>query len=205
MILPIFLVCLLAVSAAADVVLLENGKKLQVQSYVIYGESIYLTINDRSEVVIPVSWIREIRATQPRETAPAQAGEDAPEFVYSEMILALSRRHSVDWRLVAAVMEVESNFNPQAVSPKGALGLMQLMPETAQIYRVRNPYDPRQNIEAGIRHLKMLMKRYKGKMDLVLAAYNSGERTVDRYGGIPPFQETRDYVRKVLQLYRQMT
>jgi len=99
-------------------------------------------------------------------------------------------------------MSAESNFDPQAVSPKGARGLMQLMPETARMYSVDDVYDPAQNIEAGIKHLKMLLERYDGNLKLVLAAYNSGEKTVDRFQGIPPYQETRDYVKRVLKRYK---
>jgi soluble lytic murein transglycosylase-like protein len=113
-------------------------------------------------------------------------------------VVSLAKNHEVDWRLVAAVMRAESNFNPRAVSPKGAQGLMQLMPATARLFSVTDPYYPVQNIDAGVRHLKMLLQRFPGKLDLVLAAYNSGEKTVDRFKGIPPFSETRSYVKKVL-------
>src|SRR4029077_18596305 len=114
-------------------------------------------------------------------------------------VRSTSEKYELDPRLVAAVMKVESNFNPRAVSKKGAQGLMQLMPDTSKLYRVRNPYDPKQNIEAGVKYLKRLLGRYNNKLELALAAYNSGEKTVDRYRGIPPFAETKQYVQKVLQ------
>jgi len=107
----------------------------------------------------------------------------------------------LDWKLVAAVVAAESNFNPAAISPKGAQGLMQLMPETAELYKVNDPFNPKENIDAGVRHLKWLIRRYEGKLDLALAAYNAGEKAVDRYGGIPPYQETRQYIKRVLRLY----
>jgi soluble lytic murein transglycosylase-like protein len=194
-------------AVCADVMVLESGKTMKIRAYEVQGASIHVTINDRSEMVIPVEWVREIRIV-PDEPEPQLAAEDIEairQFAYSDLILSLSKKHELDWKLVAAVMAVESNFNPRAVSPKGAQGLMQLMPATARLYSVANPYDPIQNVEAGIRHLKMLVTRYAGKLELALAAYNSGEMAVDRYGGIPPYTETKAYVRKVLQLIRGLS
>jgi soluble lytic murein transglycosylase-like protein len=101
---------------------------------------------------------------------------------------------------VAAVIRVESGFNPRAISPKGARGLMQLMPGTASSLGVRDTFDPRENIDGGVRHLRALMERFGSDLPLVLAAYNAGERAVTGHGGIPPYAETRDYVRRVLRL-----
>lgn len=194
-------------TAWADIMVLESGKTMKIRAYEVQGATIHVTINDRSEMVIPVEWVREIRIV-PEQPEPQLAADDVEatrEFAYSDLILSLSKKHELDWKLVAAVMAVESNFNPRAISPKGAQGLMQLMPATARQYRVANPYDPIQNVEAGIRHLKMLVTRYAGKLELALAAYNSGELAVDRYGGIPPYAETKAYVRKVLQLIRGLS
>jgi len=99
------------------------------------------------------------------------------------------------------VIETESNWNPRAHSRKGAGGLMQLIPTTAQRYGARDLFNPEQNIDAGVRHLKMLLQRYNGNLDLALAAYNAGEGTVDRFGGVPPIRETRNYVQKVQNAY----
>ncbi len=110
-------------------------------------------------------------------------------------------RHNLDPNLVRAVVKVESNFNPNAVSRKGAMGLMQLMPQTARQLRVTNPFDPEQNVDAGVRHLKALMRNYGGDVSLTLAAYNAGEGAVARSAGIPRFAETRDYVRRITALY----
>jgi hypothetical protein len=109
-------------------------------------------------------------------------------------------RHNVDPNLVRAVIKVESNFNPRAVSRKGAMGLMQLMPATARKYDVNNPFDAKQNVEAGVRHLKGLLENYDGNVQLTLAAYNAGEGAVKRNGGIPPYTETRNYVRRITHL-----
>jgi soluble lytic murein transglycosylase-like protein len=109
-------------------------------------------------------------------------------------------RHHVDPNLVRALVKVESNFNPRAVSNKGAMGLMQLMPATARMYDVRNPFDAKQNVEAGVRHLKGLLENFRGDVSLSLAAYNAGQGAVQRSGGIPPYTETRNYVKRITNL-----
>ncbi len=110
-------------------------------------------------------------------------------------------RHNVDPNLVRAVVKVESNFNPNAVSRKGAMGLMQLMPSTARQLKVKNPFDPEQNVDAGVRHLKQLLESYGGDIKLTLAAYNAGAGAVARSSGVPRYAETQNYVRRITNLY----
>ena len=115
------------------------------------------------------------------------------------VISAVATRYGMSADLIAAIIEAESEFNPRAVSRTGARGLMQLMPETAAMLGVSDPFDPLENIEGGVRHLCSLMDRFNGNLPLVLAAYNAGERAVIRHGGIPPYGETRQYVTRILR------
>lgn len=112
-----------------------------------------------------------------------------------------AERHQVDPALVRAVIQTESNWNPAAVSRKGALGLMQLIPTTAQRFGANDAFSPKQNVDAGVRYLKTLLERYNGNLDLALAAYNAGEGAVDRAHGVPAYRETRNYVQRVQEAY----
>ncbi len=118
-----------------------------------------------------------------------------------KLVREAAERHSVDPALVRAVIETESNWNAGAVSRKGAVGLMQLIPTTAQRFGVNDLYSPQQNVDAGVKYLKTLLQRYNGNLDLALAAYNAGEGAVDRAHGVPSFRETRDYVQRVQSAY----
>jgi hypothetical protein len=118
-----------------------------------------------------------------------------------KMVREAAERHHVDPALVRAVIETESNWNPEAVSRKGALGLMQLIPTTAQRFGVNDVFNPKQNVDAGVRYLRTLLERYNGNLDLALAAYNAGEGAVDRAHGIPSYRETRNYVQRVQDAY----
>lgn len=120
---------------------------------------------------------------------------------YTEIIKTACDRHGVDPALVHAIVKVESDFNPQAISRKGAMGLMQLMPQTALEMNVRNSFNPNENIDGGVKYLRYLIKQYSGNLSLALAAYNSGETAVNKWGTIPPYRETQDYVQKILGLY----
>jgi hypothetical protein len=122
---------------------------------------------------------------------------------YDDLIRRVAAAHKMDFALIKAVMHVESSFNPYARSHKGALGLMQVLPETAKRHGVHDIYDPAQNIEAGVKHLKYLTTKFNNQPYLVLAAYNAGENAVRQHNGIPPYEETQNYVRRVLSLKQQ--
>jgi len=129
------------------------------------------------------------------------------DYVYQKgpifkLVQQLAPRYGVDPRLAMAVISVESGFNVRAVSPKNAQGLMQLIPETAQRFRVKNTFDAKENIQGGLAYLQWLLAFFKGDVSLVAAAYNAGERTVEKYRGIPPYPETQGYVRKITRLYK---
>ncbi|HSA91863.1 MAG TPA: lytic transglycosylase domain-containing protein [Terriglobales bacterium] len=154
-------------------------------------------------------------SARPQQSEPARAESAAANPNYANVerarsltaaevdaaIEAAAARHNVDPNLVRAVIKVESNFNPRAVSRKGAMGLMQLMPGTARKLKVSNPFDPEQNVDAGVRHLKGLMEDFGGDLTLSLAAYNAGAGAVRRNGGVPPYAETQSYVRQITRIY----
>jgi soluble lytic murein transglycosylase-like protein len=154
-----------------------------------------LVLSDRSidqpTAVYEVEGAPKYVSTTPVESTSARER-------YEPYVLEHSTRHSLNPELVRAVIQVESGYNARALSPKGAMGLMQLMPDTARMLGVTRPYDPEQNIRGGTRYLRLLLDKYDGDVTLALAAYNAGSGAVDRYGKrIPPYRETRDYVRKV--------
>ena len=120
---------------------------------------------------------------------------------YDDVIVKASKRHGVSFPLLKAIIKAESDFDPQAVSKKGAMGLMQIMPKNFKLLGLKDPFDPTQNINAGARYFKQLYDRFNGKLALSLAAYNAGPTAVDRYKTIPPYEETEEYVRRVLKYY----
>ena len=207
---------LLPATAGADLVLFKTGRVMSVQAYRVDGDVATVVLRDGGEVSFPSSLVGEVRADEVAYPVPSALAVDLPPTdsaaapvrkavappppasrPFAEMISSVAERQGVEARLVHAVIEVESNYQSHARSPKGAKGLMQLMPDTARQYAVRNPYDPQTNVEAGVRHLKSLMCRFD--LSLALAAYNAGEAAVVRYGGLPPFPETQAYVQRVLQ------
>ncbi len=187
-------VALLAPRAQGDYAVLRSGARLHITGYQRLGDSVHLTV-EGGEVVIAAS---DLESIEPEETFPASANPSIPgREPYAALILAAAQKYGLDEKLLARVIAVESNFNPEAVSRKRALGLMQLLPETASRYSVSNVFDPAENIEGGARYLRDLLDRYHGNLKLALAAYNAGPETVERYGGLPPFAETQNYVRKI--------
>jgi len=157
----------------------------------------------------PAKVYREQKKQSPLTAAVAQpAGDgrrndhrDVVPVSYLNIINTACSRFGVDPSLVHAIVKVESDFNPYALSRKGAMGLMQLMPQTADTMNVRNTFSPDENVEGGVKYLRYLLDRYEGNISLALAAYNAGETAVKKWGTIPPFKETQDYVKKILQIY----
>ena len=205
-----------AMPASAEIVYLSSGKTLSVKSHRVDGDSIILTMRGGGEVTCDKSIIDRIVGDEvPYEEPKADQAPIAVPFVaapvdpallertpYGEIIAAMAQAHGVDPMLVRALIQVESNYRPRATSHKGAMGLMQLMPSTAKQYKVRNPYDPTANIGAGVKHLKGLIDRMDGAIDMALAAYNAGEGAVKKFKGIPPYRETRNYVSRILSIAR---
>lgn len=191
--------------AHAELVFFESGRSLSVKAHHMDGQSLVLELRDGGEIACDPSVIvriapDEVPYPEPElEPAPGLVGRDL-RGEYGALIDRVAAAEGVDPRLVRAVVQVESGYQPHARSPKGAMGLMQLMPETARQYAVRDPYDPVANVEAGVRHLKTLLRRYP--LRLALAAYNAGGAAVDRFGGVPPYGETRRYVARILEILR---
>jgi soluble lytic murein transglycosylase-like protein len=142
-----------------------------------------------------------VQSANAKIVAANARGHQASQEEIDASIVMAAARHNVDPNLVRAVVKVESNFNSNAVSRKGAMGLMQLMPQTARSLKVKNPFDPDQNVDAGVRHLKQLLENYGGDVNLTLAAYNAGSGAVARSAGVPRFPETQNYVRRITNLY----
>jgi soluble lytic murein transglycosylase-like protein len=187
-------------TAHAELVFLSSGRTLSVKSHRFEGDSIVLTLRAGGQITCDATLVERIEPDEVPYPEPELAASAAdPSLPYSDMIATAATRAGIDPRLVHAVIRVESAYQAQARSRKGAMGLMQLMPETARQYAVGNPYDPGANIEAGTRHLKSLIDRL-ADLPLALAAYNAGEAAVQRFGGIPPYPETQNYVRQVMRL-----
>jgi hypothetical protein len=200
--------------ASAEIVFLTSGRTLSVKEHKTEGESVILSLRSGGDVTCDKSLIEKIVADEvphPDPLPPAPAVEQAltptsavergamlKATTYSAIITAAAEAHGVDPILVQALIQVESNYQPRARSSKGAMGLMQLMPAVAREYKVKNAYDPKTNIDAGIKKLKGLIDKWG--VDLALAAYNAGEGAVMRFKGIPPYRETQNYVTKILSL-----
>jgi soluble lytic murein transglycosylase-like protein len=196
----------ISADAHAEIVFFSSGRTMSVKSHHTDGESLVLTLRNGGEIVCEPSLVAritpdEVPYPEPEPVAAALAPPVLQAEVavpYGDMIDKMAAEQEVSAKLVRAVIQVESAYNSRARSPKGAMGLMQLMPATARQYAVADPYDPASNIEAGIKHLKSLLERLP--VTLALAAYNAGEAAVQRFNGIPPYPETRDYVSRIMRL-----
>jgi soluble lytic murein transglycosylase-like protein len=190
---------LAAPALRAEYVVLRSGQRLKVTGYQVVGDKYRLQMGGGTVEIAA----EDVVAIEPEEVftpLPAQPVVKAP---YRELVEAAAERYKVDADLITSVIAVESNFDPKALSPKNARGLMQLLPETAERLGVQNIYDPKENIEAGTRYLRELLQRYNNDLALALAAYNAGPERVQQYGRVPPFAETLSYVRRVKRTYEK--
>lgn len=202
---------------ATDLVVFEDGRGFRVRGFAIADGVARLTLETGDELGVPAGSItaieRAIDADDPEPEGPPQSVAGAAALAddlranelwrktagrYADIIASAADRNVLDRALLAAVAKTESNFNPYAVSPRGACGILQLMPATVKRFGVRNVFDAEQNIDAGARYLRWLLDHFDGRVDLALAGYNAGEGAVERHHGIPPFAETQWYVLKVL-------
>ncbi len=187
-----------AATARADYVVLRSGARLNVTGYELLGDKYRLQMNG-GIAEIPASDVVGIEPEEVFEPLPEPLSPNTP---FHDLIRAASERYGVDADLIHCVIAIESNFNPKAVSPKNARGLMQLLPQTAAQLGVRNIFDPRENIEAGTRYLKDMLARYNNDLTLALAAYNAGPEKVEQYGRrVPPYSETVKYVQRISRSY----
>ena len=201
----------IATPASAELIFFSESRSMSVKSHRYEGERIIVSLRGGGEMTFDRSVVLKIAPDEvpyPEDT-PATPNEPVQDVAggvliektaYDSIIESASDRHGVPIRLVKALIQVESAYQPRARSNKGAMGLMQLMPETARQYQARNPYDPTTNIDVGTRHLRALLDKFE--LPLALAAYNAGESAVRRFGGIPPYGETQAYVSKILGLLR---
>jgi soluble lytic murein transglycosylase-like protein len=207
-----------ATPASAELLFFSDSQSMSIAGHRVEGDRVIVTLRGGGEMTLDSARVAKILPDEvpypEPEAAPAAEfvdgglaapgqGSPAPALVektaFDPIIEDASTRHGVDARLVKAVIQVESGFQSRARSPKGAMGLMQLMPGTAREYSAgRNPYDPARNIQAGTQYLRTLLNKFE--LPLALAAYNAGEAAVRRFGGIPPYAETQAYVAKILAL-----
>jgi soluble lytic murein transglycosylase-like protein len=186
---------------------ISEGGIQAAESRIQQIESMLRTVRAQANPVPPAGLPTTDSAESPRpfqfylQKTKAATSLEQKAKAFQPAVESLSERYGVDKALINAVIRQESGFNPNAVSRAGAVGLMQLMPATAQSLGVTNPKDPSQNLEGGVRYLKSMLDRFNGNIPLALAAYNAGAGAVQKYKGIPPYEETRNYVRNILSLY----
>lgn len=197
----IILVLFVSTVATAKIAVFENGKILKIEKFEKRKEAVSLYVSGGGEITVSEKYIRRIL---PDEIEEDSGGNNRGlESKYGSLISRFSQENDIDKSLIRSVITVESDYNPDAVSVDGAVGLMQILPETATRYGIDNLKDPEQNIKAGTLHLKNLFSRFgEDKLRNVLAAYNAGAKAVERYNGVPPYRETEKYVERIVEMYR---
>lgn len=184
----LFLLCSIGYMAG---LISENMKEYDFENYKYYAN---ITVEDRSEIINSDENedISNDKADEPRISIP---------IPYHQIITRKSDKYRIEPSLIRAIIKVESNWDSKAVSRKGAMGLMQLMPSTAKDMKVKNPFDPEENIDGGTRYLRYLLNKFNGDITLAIAAYNAGPTKVMKFRGIPPIKETKQYVKKIFSIY----
>ena len=196
---PCAFLLVVAPSVCAEYVALRSGQRLHVTGYQLLGENYRLQMAG-GVVEIPVTEVVLIEPEDRFAPLPPEASASATA-PFREIVKAAATRYGLDADLISSVIAAESNFDPKAVSKRNARGLMQLLPETAASFGVRNIFDPQENIDAGTHYLRDLLQRYNNNLSLALAAYNAGPQRVEQFGRVPPFTETVSYVRRVKRAY----
>ena len=204
-----------SVPARGELVVFTDGRVVKAAGYEVQGEELEIRLRGGGsytvdmgrierivddEVLVSDVEVKEIGGKEPVAYDLSYKDERKPLFntAYDAIIQAEARKHDLDASFVSAVIRAESNYQPRAVSRKGARGLMQLMPATARRLAVQRPFDPAANVNGGVRYLKELLERFDHRPELALAAYNAGENAVSTYGGVPPYRETIGYVKRIL-------
>jgi soluble lytic murein transglycosylase-like protein len=204
-------------AARAELVVFEDGRVVKAARYEVRGDELEIALPGGGSFSVEMARVERIvddEVAPPSAVAEVTPPKADPALVYDlgyrhdrkplfgtaydSIIAAEAKRYNVDAALVSALIRAESNFDPRAVSRKGARGLMQLMPATARRLDVRRPFDPVSNVRGGVRYLRELLERFDNRPELVLAAYNAGEGAVENYGGVPPYRETVGYVKRIL-------
>jgi hypothetical protein len=214
---------LCASTASASIALFADGRNMKIEAYAVEEDTIHLTVNGGGKLSLPLARVERIVDDEVETAAVVEevkkivdegvfprrswrySEQSKPLFnsKYNDLIVEAAKQFDVDAALVSAVIKAESDYDPKTLSHKGARGLMQLMPATARRFGVTNSFDPRENIYAGTRYLRWLLKTFDGNADLAVAAYNAGEGNVWKYEGVPPFRETVNYIHRIAKHIRK--
>jgi soluble lytic murein transglycosylase-like protein len=189
---------------AAEQVEFVDGRTMVVESLSLDGDYFILALDGSSSIAVLRSRVATVQRYVPMVQEPEKEAVAPQPWTrvageYAELIRTVAAEHDLDPAVITAMIQVESNFDPFAVSHKGACGLLQLIPATAERFGVKDVFDPSDNVTGGAKYFRWLLDRFENRMEFALAAYNAGENVVLRYDGIPPYRETRDYVARVLQ------